>query len=102
MSDLTRREALGLMASLPLASTLELAPQALERASRAAERAVAGVPAAFTPSFFTPHEWETVRLLADRVIELQLAEACSKDTVRRVLKKTLSSPGSSRSGVFPR
>ena len=44
----------------------------------------------------------TLQLLADRVIELQLAEACSKDTVRRVLKKTLSSPGSSRSGVFPR
>ena len=44
----------------------------------------------------------TLQLLADRVIELQRAEACSKDTVRRVLKKTLSSPGSSRSGVFPR
>jgi putative transposase len=44
----------------------------------------------------------TLQLLADRVVELHLAEACSKDTVRRVLKKTLSSPGSSRSGVFPR
>jgi transposase len=44
----------------------------------------------------------TLQLLADRVIELHLAEACSKDTVRRVLKKTPLSPGSRRSGVFPR
>lgn len=44
----------------------------------------------------------TMQLLADRVVELGLAEACSADTVRRVLKKTLSSPGSSSSGVFPR
>jgi transposase len=44
----------------------------------------------------------TLQLLADRVVELQLAEACSKDTVGRVLKKTPLSPGSSRSGVFRR
>jgi hypothetical protein len=44
----------------------------------------------------------TLQLLADRVVELQLAEACSKDTVGRVLKKTRLSPGSSPSGVFPR
>jgi transposase len=30
----------------------------------------------------------TMQLLADRVVELGLAEACSEDTVRRVLKKT--------------
>jgi transposase len=30
----------------------------------------------------------TLRLLADRVVELQLAERCSYETVRRVLKKT--------------
>lgn len=30
----------------------------------------------------------TLQLLADRVVELQLAERCSRDTVRRVLKKT--------------
>jgi transposase len=35
----------------------------------------------------------TLRLLADRVVELGLAEACSADTVRRVLKKTRSSRG---------
>jgi putative transposase len=43
----------------------------------------------------------TMQLLADRLIELQQVKAISHDTVRRVLKKTTSSPGSARSGVFP-
>ena len=42
----------------------------------------------------------TLQLLADRVVELGLAEACSADTVRRVLKKTRSSRGASSSGKF--
>ncbi len=37
-------------------------------------------------------QW-TLQLLADRVVELQLAESCSEDTVQRVLKKTRSSRG---------
>ena len=35
----------------------------------------------------------TVQLLADKVVELQLVEAVSDETVRRVLKKTSSSRG---------
>jgi transposase len=35
----------------------------------------------------------TVRLLAGRVVELGLAESCSHETVRRVLKKSASSRG---------
>jgi hypothetical protein len=82
MSDLTRREALGLMASIPLATTLEFAPDALERASRAAERAVGTAPAAgFAPSFFTPHEWETVRLLADLVIPRDTRSGSATDAL---------------------
>jgi transposase len=41
----------------------------------------------------------TLQLLADRVVELELAEPCSVDTVRRVLQKTPLSPGSRSSGV---
>jgi transposase len=41
----------------------------------------------------------TLQLLADRVVELQLAEARSKDTVGRVLKKTSLSRGANRNGV---
>ena len=44
----------------------------------------------------------TLQLLAERVIELQLAEQCSKDTVRRVLKKPCLSRGSRPNGAFPR
>jgi hypothetical protein len=44
----------------------------------------------------------TLQLLAERVVELQLAERCSKDTVRRVLKKTCLSRGSRPNGAFPR
>jgi transposase len=35
----------------------------------------------------------TLQLLADRVVELQLAPSCSDDTVQRLLKKTPSSRG---------
>ena len=42
----------------------------------------------------------TLQLLADRVVELKLADSCSDDTVQRVLKKTNSSPGSSSSGAY--
>lgn len=48
------------------------------------------------------HARWTLHLLADRVVLLGFAERISRETVRRVLKKTSSSPGSSRSGVFPK
>jgi transposase len=44
----------------------------------------------------------TVRLLAGRVVELGLAESCSHETVRRVLKKSGSSRGSRSSGASRR
>lgn len=40
----------------------------------------------------------SLRLLADRLVELEIVEAVSYQTVRRVLKKTTSSPGGSSSG----
>jgi putative transposase len=43
----------------------------------------------------------TMQLLADRLVELKLVRAVSDDTVRRVLKKTSSSPGSAKSGASP-
>jgi hypothetical protein len=44
----------------------------------------------------------TMQLLADRLVELQVVDAISDETVRRTLKKTTSSPGKSSSGVSPR
>jgi len=56
MTDLSRREVVAWLATLPIA-----------RAALAAERALrSGAP--FTPKFFTPHEWRTVRVLADHII----------------------------------
>jgi len=43
-------------------------------------------------------QW-TLRLLADRVVELALAEECSYETIRRLLKKTLSSRGKHAPGA---
>ena len=41
----------------------------------------------------------TMRLLADRLVELEVVDALSDETVRRVMKKTRSSRGSRSSGA---
>ncbi len=41
----------------------------------------------------------TLRLLADRLVELEVVDEISYQTVRRTLKKTSSSPGSRSSGA---
>ena len=44
----------------------------------------------------------SMRLLADKLVELRIVPAVSDETVRRALKKTRSSRGSSGSGASPR
>lgn len=46
------------------------------------------------------HRW-TLRLLADRFVELRQIDMISPDTVGRVLKKTTSNRGNVEKGVFP-
>ena len=48
------------------------------------------------------HDHWTLRLLADKVVELGVVETLSYETVRLRLKKTSSSPGKSDSGASPR
>ena len=48
------------------------------------------------------HDHWTLRLLADKTVELGLVESLSHETVRLLLKKTRSSRGGSSSGAFPR
>jgi putative transposase len=43
----------------------------------------------------------TMQLLADRLVARHLVEAVSDETVRRVLKKTISSRGNAKNGAFP-
>ncbi len=66
-----RREALGLIALLPVAATLNCDSSGTARARQSAETAVAAAAkngAPFTPKFFTAHEWESVRVLVDLII----------------------------------
>jgi transposase len=45
------------------------------------------------------HDHWTVRLLADKVVELGFVSRISPDTIHQLLKKTNSSPGSTSTGV---
>ena len=68
MSDLSRRQALGMIAAVPAAVALPGAvlPPWIDRAARAAHEAI--LAGGFVPDFFTAHEWATVRMLVDVVI----------------------------------
>lgn len=46
------------------------------------------------------HERWTVRLLADKVVELGIVEHIGRETVRQFLKKTNSSPGARSAGAL--
>ena len=69
MSDLTRRDALKLLGAVPVIGALDWSAPSVERATRFITRLQADAETApYTPKFFTPNEWRTVRLLADIVI----------------------------------
>jgi transposase len=48
------------------------------------------------------HQRWTLRLLADKMVQLGFVESVSHETIRQVLKKTNSNPGRRRSGAFPK
>lgn len=61
-----RREVVGLLAAVPLAA-VGWTPEAVREAAAQAREAIArGTP--YEPKQFTPHEWETVRILVDLII----------------------------------
>jgi len=45
------------------------------------------------------HAW-TLRMLADKMVELAIVDSVSHETVRRTLKKTNVNPGKRKNGVF--
>jgi transposase len=59
------------------------------------------IAVACTPAPTGQPHW-TLQLLADQVIELGFADSIARETVRQILKKTPSSPGSTSSGVCRR
>jgi transposase len=56
------------------------------------------IAVACTPAPAGQTRW-TLRLLADKVVELGLASSIAHETVRQVLKKTNSSPGKPNNGA---
>ena len=67
MRDMKRREVIGLLAGAPIAIAFQWAPAAvLEASARARQVLARGAP--YEPKQFTPHEWETVRILVDLII----------------------------------
>ncbi len=48
------------------------------------------------------HARWSLRLLADKVVELEILESLSHEGVRKILKKMASSPGNESNGAFPR
>jgi Domain of Unknown Function (DUF1080)/Gluconate 2-dehydrogenase subunit 3 len=70
MSPTSRRTALRLIGSAPLALGFGLGPASAARAGEQAAKAVAAgrKGPAYKPKFFTAHEWETVRVLVDLII----------------------------------
>lgn len=69
MSKTNRREILKLFGSVPLAAGFAFSEaQAQTAHHHIRQAAAAGKAAPYTPKFFTPHEWDTVRLLVDIVI----------------------------------
>ena len=69
MSDVSRRDALKLFGAVPLIGALDWSAPSVERATRFVARLQAEAEnAPYAPKFFTPHEWRTVRVLADIVI----------------------------------
>lgn len=76
-NEISRRDAVAIMAMAPLAASLGTTPDVIERAMAAAEQAqqqqspTAGqqpAPGNYKPKFFRPHEWRTVRVLSDLII----------------------------------
>lgn len=68
MSEIDRRDALKILGLAPLAASLGVAPSHLERATLALARLEENPEFAAAPTFFTPHEWATVRMLVDYII----------------------------------
>ena len=70
MAEIGRRSALRLIGSAPLAVGFGLGAAATDTAHAHALKALAAGAkgAAYKPRFFTPHEWETVRVLVDLII----------------------------------
>jgi transposase len=77
---------------------LEEAPRPGARRKLTGKQEAHLIAVACTPAPEGQAHW-TLRLLADKVVELGFAPAIARETVRQVLKKTSSSPGKNSNGA---
>ncbi|MBA3559077.1 MAG: gluconate 2-dehydrogenase subunit 3 family protein [Gemmatimonadaceae bacterium] len=66
-----RREAVSILAMLPIAAAFGWSPDQADHAARRAAEALNALDVngeTYAPKFFTPHEWRTVRILVDLII----------------------------------
>jgi hypothetical protein len=68
MTDIGRREALRLIGTAPLAFAFSTGAAGLASAHAAEAVKAAARGVAYKPKFFTPMEWQTVRILVDLII----------------------------------
>ncbi len=70
MPDMNRREVVRVLAAAPLTGAFTWTAAEIDEAWRLVglERPAGPRAQAFQPRFFTPHEWETVRLLVDTLL----------------------------------
>lgn len=96
VGQLRRRYAAGGVALALAEAPRSGGAQRFDGVQRAALTALAGTPAP------VGHSRWTLRLLADKAVELALVETISHETVGQVLKKTNCSPTASRTGAWGR
>ena len=65
---MNRRDALKVLGLAPLAASIGVKTETLERVTRAVAQLEQGTATGAAPAFFDAHEWATVRLLVDYVI----------------------------------
>jgi hypothetical protein len=68
MDKVTRRTALQLLGAAPVAAGFSWTEAEAAQAARGAQAAKPAAKGAYTPKFFTPHEWATVNLLVNLII----------------------------------
>jgi gluconate 2-dehydrogenase gamma chain len=70
VSEMNRRDLVKILAAVPIAGRLAWSPPEVEAAWLKAQalRRAGKTGADYTPMFFTPHEWETVRILVDLIL----------------------------------
>ena len=74
-----RREAVGLLAVAPFVGRLPLPPAAAAQGSKFVRELLRDPAQTYTPQFFTPHEWQTVRVLVDLVLPKDARSGAATD-----------------------